>query len=94
MALYNINTKRQILTALLSGRTDALRKYQRQQTVSKFPFQWVIDARDTGEGITTIDKQGINTRISEQEFDQLPPQSPIWRIVDYTGGQIPPGIDE
>ena len=94
MNRFDLNTKRQLLSDLLAGKTDALRAYQRQQAVTSFPFRWVIDARAVSEGITAIGKQGENTLTSVQEFEQLPRTAPIWRIVDFTGGLIQPGIDE
>ncbi|WP_020602566.1 hypothetical protein [Spirosoma spitsbergense] len=94
MTFSNYHTKRQLLSDLLTGKTDALRAYQRQQAVCSFPFRWVIDARAVSEGIRAIGKQGENTPMSEQEFEQLPQTAPIWKIIDFTGGLIPPGIDE
>ena len=91
--MSSVDTKRQLLADLLTGNTHSLRKYKKQQVI-RFSFRWVIDARVINEGITVIDNKGESTPMSEQEFDQLPQNAPNWRIVDMTGGKMPPGIDE
>ncbi|GAB3639709.1 hypothetical protein [Spirosoma arcticum] len=94
MSRVNLNIKRQLLADLFEGKTDNLRTYQRKQVISAFLFRWVIDARAIDGTITTIDKQGNKSLMSEQDFEQIPTRAPIWRVVDHTGGIKTPEIDE
>ena len=86
------NTKRQLLADLLEGKTDRLKEYRQAQFTNPYS-SWIIDARAVGGTITTT-LQGEKIQISEHDFEQLPRNAPIWRIVDYSGGKTPPPVDE
>lgn len=94
MSRFNLNIKRRLLADLLEGKMDSLRTYQRQQQNQDSPLRRIIDTRAIGGPITVIDKQGNQSLMSEQDFDQLPRPAPVWQIVDYSGGRLPTGIDE
>ena len=86
--------KRKLLADLLAGKVDALRTYKRQQAAPPPTYRsWVIDERAAGGSITTANEQGQKIPMSETEFEQLPRNTPVWRIVDMTGGKTPPPID-
>ena len=87
------DTKRQLLTDLLTGKVDALRTYKRQQAAPIYRG-WIIDERAVGGGITATNEQGQQITMSETEFEQLPNRVGIWTLIDATGGKTPPPIDE
>lgn len=90
----NQTDKRRLLADVLTGNVDALQQYHNQRQAQHSPYRWVIDARVVGGCISTVDRQGKQDQMNEQDFERLPQAACVWKIIDYSGGQRTPAPDE
>lgn len=92
MSRPNVDTKRQLLTDLFSGKTDGLRRHKATSQRKASPYRWIVNDEVAGT-VYGIGRDGSQHPLSINALTQVAPTT-VWRIVDFSGGKRTPAVDE